>query len=120
MTAVTLSVYAKEKLPDGTTVELVPTEPHNELAGFESTRWSFYGSEYTRSLGLVLLPTLAHANIHASGDELDVLEREVRILLDHLDFVEDRTYWSFRLNNILEAVRRAKAVLDGRGVVDIG
>jgi len=117
--AVTLSVYARKMLPDGTMVDLAPTEPYNELAGFESTRLSFYGSAYVRSMGLVLLPKLAHANIHVSGDELELLEREVRILLDKLDSAELREYWSFRLKNILEAIRLAKAVSDGVGIVSI-
>jgi hypothetical protein len=115
----TLSVYASNVSPDGTTLDLVPTPPHNDLAGFESTRLSFYASEHARSLGLSLLPTLAHANIHASGDELELLERDVRLLLDSLDPGADREYWSFRLNNILEAIRLAKEVSDGIGIVRI-
>lgn len=115
-----LIVLASKELPDGSTIDLAPTPPHNDLAGFESTRLSFYGSEYARSLGLVLLPTLAHGDIYASGDDLAMLEREVRLLLDNLDPAADRAYWSFRLNNILEAVRVAKAVSDGLGIVYIG
>jgi hypothetical protein len=115
-----LIVLAQKRLPDGSTEDLIPTPPHNDLAGFESTRLSFYGSERARNLGLVLLPVLAHQDIHASGADLAILERETRLLLDNLDVATDHAYWSFRLNNILEAIRLAKSVTNGVGVVYIG
>ncbi|HMY15607.1 MAG TPA: hypothetical protein PKA58_04720 [Polyangium sp.] len=114
----TVSVYARKVLPDGTTEDLVPAEPRNELAGFESTRQSFYASEHARNLGLTLLPTLAHSNLYLSGDEITRLEWEVRVLLENLDSA-DSEYWSFRLHNILEAIRLAKTVAEGIGMVCI-
>ena len=115
-----LIVLAQKILPDGSTEDLVPTAPHNDLAGFESTRVSFYGSEHARKLGLVLLPMLAQQDIHASGADLAILERETRLLLDNLEATTDHGYWSFRLNNILEAIRLAKSVANGVGQVYIG
>lgn len=107
-------------MPDGTRESLVPSEPHNDLAGFESGRRSFYGSDQVRALGLVFLPTLAHQDIYASDEDLAVLEYEARLLLESLHLLGDAEYWRFRLSNILEAVRLAKAVSNGLGVVYIG
>lgn len=114
-----LSVYACKIGPDGTREDLVPAKPLNDLAGVESARWSFYGSADVRNLGLTLLPTLAHSNLYVMGEELDMLEREVRILHAHINSAADAEYWSFRLNNILEALRLAKSVTEGIGMVCI-
>lgn len=115
----TLSVYACKIRSDGTSENLVPVKPCNDLAGVESARRSFYGSADVRKLGLTLLPTLEHSNLYVMGEELDRLEREVRILHAHINSAADAAYWSFRLNNILEALRLAKSVTGGVGMVCI-
>jgi hypothetical protein len=88
------------------------------LAGFESTRYTFYGSEESKSLGLTILPTLAHTDIYAEGlDQLNALEAEVRILFDK--FGPSESYWHFRLGNILRAIEAAKQYGElGRVVID--
>lgn len=77
------------------------------LAGHEVKRWEFYGSEKSKSLGLMMLPSLAYGDIYAKGPkQLSALEAEVQILFDKFGQTDD--YWHFRLGNILRAIEVAK------------
>ena len=106
----TLKVHAYVRDSDGG-MEFLPvpsSEGAPELAGFESTRYTFYGSEEAKKLGLKILPTLAEVyGVHIEGETLNELKKEVEILLKCLSAVDE--YWPFRLNNILRAIEVAKA-----------
>lgn len=112
----TLITHAYVRTADGELRRLVAAPPRNDLAGPESWRAKVYGSAAARALGLTLLPTLATHDIHAEDGDIDVLEREVEVLLGNtarwpeigLDPLR------IRLLNILEAVRLARA--EGGGV----
>lgn len=110
-----LVTHAYVRAPDGATQELPAEPPRNDLAGPERWRVTVYGSEVARALGLTLLPTLTAQDIFAEGPQLDLLEREVQLLLANtgrwpaISLDELR----FRLLNILEAVRLARAAPDG-------
>lgn len=112
-----LVTHAYMRGPDGPRTDLpeAPRPPRNDLAGPERWRVKVYGAPVARALGLRLLPTLASQDIHAEGPDLDVLEREVRVLLantarwPHIDLDGLRS----RLLNILEAIRLARSVPGG-------
>ena len=62
-------------------------------AGFESWRTRVWGSEPVKKLvetvrrpkpSRVLLPSLAFSNLEVEGEELDQLEREIDLLLQHV------------------------------------
>lgn len=113
----TLSVSAYRRNKDGSEVNLpLPSD----LAGFESTRCNFYGSEQSIKLGLKLLPTLKDfAFLHVGGEELPVLLAEINILLESLPTGPAGEYWRFRLNNIRTAVQCA-SMYGQAGYVVIG
>ena len=116
----TLSVNAYYIDSDGNEVDIAfPSESTaNNVAGFESCRNTFYGSDQVKELGLNLLPLLKNqAVIYAEGDELETLQSEINILLSNLEKF-DEIYWGFRLNNILTAIKLAKNFKNGR--VSIG
>lgn len=99
---VTVSVYTKEGL--GKIVEL---PLHSEVAGFDSARSSFYGSERAIGGGLRLLPMLRdEVVLEVCGDELQTLKREVEFLRAGLSG-EEAKYWEIRLDNISEAIEVA-------------
>jgi hypothetical protein len=101
-------------------IELPSDSSCNHLAGIESSRRTFYGSELAISLGLSLLPQLAESSmLEVTGETVEVLEAEVRLLLANLDGFNDDGYWLFRLNNILAMIELAKPFGD-KGVVSIG
>ncbi|MCY1063602.1 hypothetical protein OV090_02450 [Nannocystis sp. RBIL2] len=112
----TLITHAYVRTADGEMRTLDAAPPRNDLAGPESWRVKVYGSAAAWALGLTLLPSLATYDIHAEDEDLEVLEREVQVLLGNaarwpeigLDQLR------FRLLNILEAVRLARA--EGGGV----
>lgn len=106
----TLSVKAYIRDRDGQVVYLpIPSSGGNpHLAGFESTRYTFYGSKEAKKLDLSILPLLAEQyGVHIEGKKLDQLKEEVETLLKNLPVSDD--YWPFRLNNILRAIEVAKA-----------
>ncbi|PCC74890.1 hypothetical protein SAMN02745121_05931 [Nannocystis exedens] len=111
----TLITHAYVRTADGELRTLAAEPPRNDLAGPERWRVKVYGSDTARALGLTLLPTLATHDIHAEKEDLDVLEREVQVLLGNtvrwpeIGLDELR----FRLLNILEAIRVARAVENG-------
>ena len=118
----TLLTHAYVWSPDGARADLTeePCPPRTDLAGPESWRQKVYGAPVTRALGLQLLPTLKSQDIHAEGADLDLLEREVRVLLANTARWPQVALDSLRarLLNILEAVRLARTV--PRGGVYVG
>jgi hypothetical protein len=106
----TLTVHAYVRDSDGE-MEFLPvpsSEGAPELAGIESTRYTFYGSVEARKLGLTILPMLAEVyGVHIEGENLNELQNEVETLLKSLSAPDE--YWPFRLNNILRAIEVAKA-----------
>ena len=113
----TLMVYAYSRDAGGrmTDLPISFSEWEPTLAGFESTRTSFYGSKETKALGLRILPLLAKESmLYIEGEELNELKNEVEILLRNLTASDD--YWYFRLKNILLAIETAKAHNGNAGV----
>lgn len=103
-------------------------------AGFESWRKSVWGSGAVRALGLHILPSLATTDVRVSGQELAALEGEVNVLRAGLRGVVDALLEQgvqvvsngdpyatvlARLENIGEAVRRAREMANGGGEVVI-
>ncbi|MEL6556045.1 MAG: hypothetical protein AAFQ63_21680 [Cyanobacteria bacterium J06621_11] len=115
-----LSVSPYVRTSEGT-LKWLPVRPEfNDLAGTENTCWTFWGSPEVKHLGLSLLPTLSKTDIYAEEASLDLVEREVNILLLQLVNFCDRAkqeYWHFRLMNIAEAIRVAK---ENNGGIYIG
>lgn len=125
----TLSISAYYRDKEKTVQLLDQLGAPETLAGFESYRDDFYGSEVLQSYGCKILPKLAEGDIYAEGPELDILEREVRMLLDKLPALtaalgasdkEAQDHYGFRLNNILKAVEKARKHPSGQGGVYIG
>jgi hypothetical protein len=83
---VSLSVYPFVRSPEGKMVDLWPdgVGSGRTLAGFEALRAEFYGSEPVVQLGCTMLAGLRDHDVFAAGDELDVLDREVAMILDKL------------------------------------
>ncbi|WP_386825351.1 hypothetical protein [Lysobacter brunescens] len=89
--------------------DLERLELPSDLAGFESTRYTFYGSDFAKSMGLKLFPLLAEEYwFEFEGDELDELRREAVMLYEHVIETEVGGYWAFRINNILNAIDAAR------------
>ncbi|WAS97965.1 hypothetical protein [Nannocystis punicea] len=111
----TLITHAYVREADGGMRTLDAEPPRNDLAGPERWRVTVYGSDAARALGLTLLPTLATEDVYAEGEELDVLEREIQVML------ANTARWPaigleqlrFRFFNILEAIRLARAEAHG-------
>ncbi len=112
----TLNVTAYRTIRDADGERLEEIDCPSDLAGFESTRSTFYAGPLARRLGLKLLPQLATANLTVWGEDLAALRLEVLLLLEHLGPEDD--YWRFRLGNILQAVGAAEAFGDD-GMVTI-
>jgi hypothetical protein len=95
--------------------------PGSDLAGVETTRQTFWGSPTSQALGLTLVTKLAQMDVWAEGSDLALLEREIAILLAHLDlFPGHEDYWHIRLTNVQTAIQLAKQVPDAQGGVYIG
>ena len=106
--------------PGAEDFEVLPADGCEELAGPESWRTVLWGAASVRQLGLTLLPSLAGADIYASGDELTRLNSEVETILQYAWFLADATgieqdAIAFRAGNIRAAYERASA--EGGGVV---
>ena len=91
----------------------------SDLAGFESTRNSFYGNPEFREKIPLLSQLKDVSMIEVSGRDLYMLIQEVNFLLNSLPNGEDGDYWRFRLRNILNAIN---SVLEfgENGCVSIG
>lgn len=115
-----LIVQAYRRDPTGAIVDLdiSPTPPHNDLAGFERWRTTVWGNESARALGLVLLPRLAREDLYVEGAKLGDLQAEVELMIDHARTIVGTEPSAiegliFRARNILEAIRLARAVEGG-------
>jgi hypothetical protein len=94
-------------------------ESSKNLAGIEACRHTFYGSDFVKKLNLKRLYSLKEGDLWVEGEELIELETEINTFLLNLDnFVkrkDDKSYFEFRLQNILDAVKKAKEI--GGGIV---
>lgn len=59
--------------------------------GFERWRTQLWGSEIVRSFSCVLLSSLENGDIYAEGADLDQLETEASLLLQHVELIAART-----------------------------
>lgn len=108
----TLSVTAYRVTADEEWIELDTGRP--DLAGFESTRQTFYAGPEARRLGLILFPQMAETDLNVWGNDLPQLKAEVLAMMA-LFQAEDpepdegaaEPYWQFRLDNILAAIEAA-------------
>jgi hypothetical protein len=99
-------------------MDFLPAEsPSDELGWVESMRKAVWGSPLVARLGLTLLPQLSHTyGIYAeTPHELDALEAEARLVLEHADEVTaathyDLAYLEVRIGNIVRAVQRARSL----------
>jgi hypothetical protein len=100
-------------------MKYLQAESGKDLAGFESYRNTFYGSDFVKSLNLKKLYSLREGDLWAEGKELNELETEVKTFMKNLDKfvrrIEDKLHFEFRLQNILDAIKKAKEI--GGGVV---
>jgi hypothetical protein len=123
-----LKVFAyRRRTPDAPVefLDVKPQSPNTEMAGFESMRTTFWGSDALVRRGLEILPRLRDADVFAEGPELDKLERELATVLDDLPAIERETRCDARtvddrVRNIREAIRLAREVRAGAGGVYIG
>ncbi len=97
-------------------------EGDRTLAGFEHCRHELWGARAVRSLGCILLPSLATQNVYAQGADLTQLAAECDLIISHLPtiaaatgFLED--FIRFRTENIAEAVRQASTLEHGMVVI---
>lgn len=95
--------------------------PHNDIFGFESWRYSVWGSKVLANMNCNILNSLKSTNIYAEGDELNMLKKEFDLILNSLDNIQEELQVSpnlieFRVKNGLEAIRVAQSVNNG-GVV---
>lgn len=68
-----------------------PLAPGRELGGFESFRTKFWGAPIMSTLGLSILPWLRSGNVHSDAKELDELEQEAHIILQHVSEISEDT-----------------------------
>lgn len=90
----------------------------DQMAGFESCRQSLYGSSLAQQLGLTLLPELATYDLTVEYEQLEALEQETHVLLDHVEqfsTVSQLTpdYIRARVENIQAAIREARGLEGG-------
>ncbi|WP_236334141.1 hypothetical protein [Paenibacillus auburnensis] len=96
-------------------------EPHNDLFGFESCRKTLWGHKIIHELGCELIYSLRETNIYVFDQELENLEREFRIFLDHFDMIKEQTGYNrdfieFRARNALEMIKVALRERDNVGI----
>lgn len=84
--------------------------PHKEHAGFERWREELYGAGQAISLGLRLLPLLAHQDLYCTSPaDLSCLYTECETLLSNIDqFPQDSEVITIRVQNILAAIKVAR------------
>ena len=95
--------------------------PYNDIFGFESWRYSVWGSSVLAKLNCNILNTLKDTNIYAEGVDLDKLESEFSKILNSLENIHEALQVSpnlikVRVENGIEAIRVAKTHAKG-GVV---
>jgi hypothetical protein len=90
----------------------------DRMAGFENCRQSLYGSALAKQLGLTLLPELALGDLTVEYEQLEALEQETHVLLDHLtqfSVASQQTpdYIRARVQNIQAAITEARGLGGG-------
>ena len=113
-----LLVNAFRRGDKGEMIFLDPSDHSQELAGFESFRTTFYGSQTARNFGLRLLPSLAEADLYVEGRELASLREEAELVLQNINLFTDEAAadWEvldLRIKNILGAIDRARQANGG-------
>jgi len=98
-------------------------EPGQHLGGFEDSREKFWGSPVMEALGLTLLPTLKHRDLHVKGPQLDALENEATLVLANLPLIlpnipYDESFVRQRIGNVLLAVQNAKRGQNGGVIIE--
>ena len=99
-------------------VEQSPQEPFNDLFGPEGWRYTIWGSQCIQDLGCEMLASLRSQDIYADIHELDKLEKEILLIRNQIDLVSSTLHIasdaiSFRVNNVLEAIRMARQYENG-------
>jgi hypothetical protein len=116
----TLIVHPYRRGPNGEVIRLEakPSHPHNDLAGFEASRHRLWGAPVMLKLGLELLPSLAEYDLYVENEQLDQLKAELETILAALPELtsathHDEEFIRFRVGNIAEAIRLARAAGGG-------
>lgn len=91
-------------------------EPGQQLAGFEDSRYEFWGHPVMKSIGIKLLYQLGEPmNIVVEGESLNTLEEELHRIREHQTMLitetnQDADFINFHTKNLLNAVKRTKDV----------
>jgi hypothetical protein len=86
----------------------------HHMAGPESARQELWGSESIKKLGAKYLPQLSVSDLFVSNENLDELEREVRLLGANIDLIrselkrKDDCALPHYLANFLRAIETAR------------
>lgn len=101
-----------------------PSDPQNQLFGFEVWAKGLWGSPLiARRLSLKKLPRVGEGlPVMYLAEDLDSLEEDARKILGNLDWVANTgsaftEHVEFRCKNLIEAIRIARTVPDSRGAV---
>lgn len=94
-------------------IEMDSKYTNSELFGSESSRNSIWGSKHLIDIGCSLLPKLRTQDLYCIGDDLIVLEKELKsiqlYILDlKIKLAITNNYLEFRVNNGLKAIEVAK------------
>lgn len=87
----TMSLSVSPYKRDPLTGEMEGLTEQSLSVGFERWRWHLWGSEVVRSFSCVLLSSLEQGDIYAEGADLDKLEAEASLLLQHVELIVART-----------------------------
>jgi hypothetical protein len=105
--SLSISVHLIDEVSRGIGTE-IPLPPGGDLAGFEVWRKALYGSDDAVGLGLTLLPTLRHADILATGEDINKLKKEAKCVMDHAALFASRIGVEERVIRVrAENIRRA-------------
>jgi hypothetical protein len=99
-------------------------EGSSDLAGFEGWRTTVWGSETVRSLGARFFPQLAGNDLRVVPEDVPEFIREVHLLQNNIESIAARMdspkpvaqragEIADRLDNILDAARRASQIRGG-------
>lgn len=112
--SLSISVHRRDS-ETGDLIDEPIDEPGATLAGFENWRHLVYGSEAMRRRGATFLPRLEHDNLWIEGPELAPFAAELERILAVIDGIANDLAAEpdglrFRLQNMLNATRRAQAI----------
>lgn len=111
-------VVDQEKVSGRRILDVPPNA--SDLAGFERTRRTLWGTAAVRSLGAAFLPRLADGDLWVDVDEVAAFAAECAMLLAERAAITAATgygedFLEFRLANMIAAAQRARSA--GGGVV---